>query len=283
MLLTGAIIGSFYALMACGYTVIYGTVRLINFAHGDVYMLGAFIGAALLGLRLPAAQPITAVALSVSGTILAAGLIGYLIRWIFSRVKSRKTSFSPMIAGVGISLVIENGVLHAWGSNAIRFPAQLPDNFQKIVLTLGLSIALLIATELWVEKTKFGAAMRAVGIDHDAVRLMGISVERVIFIVFIAFSAIAGLTGYLAGSYYGSIQFLMGFMLGLKGFTAAVIGGIGNVRGALFGGWFLGLVEAFGGGYLGTQWTDVVVFSVLIFTLVLKPNGILGEAVVERM
>jgi branched-chain amino acid transport system permease protein len=281
--LTGAVLGCFYALIALGYTVIYGTIRLINFAHGDVYMLGGFIGFTILGLIIPTSGVTVRVVASVAGTIAATGLVGYIIRWLLARLKARSGSFSPIIAAVGVSLVIQNGVLHVWGSAALVYPVQLPPDLSRFIVTLVICCLLLFAAELWIGKTKFGAAMRAVGIDHGAVRLMGISVDRVLYITFVAFSAIAGVTGYLAGSYYGVIEFLMGFELGLKGFTAAVLGGIGNVRGALVGGFVLGMVESFGGGWLGTQWTSVIAFSVLIALLILKPTGILGETVVERM
>ena len=270
--------------MACGYTVFYGTIRLINFSHAGVYTLGAFIGYTLL-IAIGPGDKILAVFFSVAGSIAAAGLIGSVVRWFFSLVQARDKGFalSPMIFGVGVALIIENSVLHVWGTQAHAFPVLLPEDWRKVILTLLVSVLLLIGTEVWVHKTKFGAAMRAVGIDHDAVRLMGISVNRVVYVVFIVFSGIAGVTGYLAGAYYGSIQFIMGFLIGLKGFTACVLGGIGNVRGALIGGWVLGLIEAFGGGWLGTEWTDVIAFSALILALVLKPTGILGENIVERM
>jgi branched-chain amino acid transport system permease protein len=285
LVVTGFVIGSFYALMACGYTVFYGTIRLINFAHAGVFMLGAFIGYALLVAVNPIGGAITAVGVSMAGTVAAAGIIGLVIRWFFALVQTKRRGFalSPMIFGVGVGLIIENTALHLWGSSPRAFPVSLPEDYRKIVITLIVCVSLLVGTELWVHKTRFGAAMRAVGIDHGAVRLMGISVERVVYIVFMFFSGIAGITGYLAGAYYGSIQFLMGFVIGLKGFTACVLGGIGNVRGALVGGWTLGLIEALGGGWLGTEWTDVIAFSVLILVLVVKPTGILGENIVERM
>lgn len=281
--LTGAVLGSFYALIAVGYTVIYGTVRLINVAHGGVYMLGAFIGFMCVGKLVPADNLALGVIGGSAGTIAATALVGYIIRWLLARLDSKAGTFSPIIAAVGISLVIENGALQLWGSAPVAFPLQLPENLTKVFATFGLCLVLLLSTEIWVRVTRFGAAMRAVGIDHGAVRLMGIRVENVLYVTFAVFSAIAGITGFLAGSYYGAIQFSMGFALGLKGFTAAVLGGVGNIRGALVGGWLLGLVEAFGGGWLGTQWTDVIAFAFLILVLVLKPSGILGETVVERM
>jgi branched-chain amino acid transport system permease protein len=281
--LTGLVVGSFYALMALGYTVFYGIVRLINFAHGDIYMLGAFVGFTILGLTSSVLGGPIRILLSVAGTLAVTALLGFLVRWLLTQVKTQVGAWSPMIAAVGISLVLEGSAQHIWGTQVFVYQIQFPQNAVKIFVTLGICFALLVGTDLFISRTKPGAAMTAVGIDHDAVRMMGIRVNWVIFATFLAFSAIAGVTGYLAGSYYGSIQFLMGFALGLKGFTATVLGGIGNVRGALVGGWTLGLIEAYGGGLFGTEWTDVIAFSVLITVLVFRPQGILGEAVVERM
>jgi branched-chain amino acid transport system permease protein len=281
--LIGLVLGCFYALIAAGYTVIYGTVRLINFAHGDVYMLGAFVGALGLGFFTPRLGVAPALVLSVVGTLLASALVGFLIRLLLSRVDAAPGSFSPIIAAVGIALVIENGAFHLWGSAPSGFPLTLPDDGRKVALTVATTFLIVLAAEFWIRHTRFGIAMRAVGIDHGATRLMGIRVENVLYVTFAVFSAIAGITGYMAGSYYGSIQFSMGFALGLKGFTAAVLGGIGNVRGALLGGAVLGFVEAFGGGWFGTEWTDVIAFSFLIAILIVKPSGLLGETVVQRM
>lgn len=281
--LIGLVLGSFYALLAAGYTVIYGTVRLINLAHGDVYMIGAFIGAMLLGAMPAGFGLVPGLVLSIVGTAAATALAGFLIRLLISRLDARPGSFSPIIAAVGISLVIENGAFHLWGSAPVAFPISMPLDDRKIALTLALSCIVLLAADWWIGRTRFGIAMRAVGTDHDATRLMGIGVERVLLVTFAVFSAIAGITGYLAGAYYGSIQFSMGFSLGLKGFTAAVLGGMGNVRGALVGGIVLGLVEAYGGGWIGTEWTDVISFSFLIVILTLRPSGLLGETVVQRM
>jgi branched-chain amino acid transport system permease protein len=281
--LIGAVLGAFYALIGVGYTVIYGTVRLINFAHGDMYTLGAFFGFTILSsLSAPTTLALSILA-SIAGTIIATAFAGFAVRWVLERVDAKHSSFSPIIAAIGISIVIQNSVLHLWGSRPVAYPVQMAQNFVKPLITLLVCIVLILIVDVWVSRSKFGAAMRAVGSDHVAVRLMGIRVDIVLYITFAVFSAIAGITGLLAGTYYGSIQFSMGFVLGLKGFTAAVLGGIGNVRGALLGGFLLGFIEAFGGGIFGTEWTDVVTFSSLILVLVARPTGILGETIVERM
>jgi branched-chain amino acid transport system permease protein len=281
--ITGLVLGAFYALIAVGYTVIYGTVRLLNFAHGDMYMLGAFVGFTALMMVPGSPASILPIVAGITATVVAIAFAGFVVRVVLERIDSKNDVFSPIIAAVGISLVFQNSALHIWGTKPLAFPVQLEQDFTKPLITLAVALLMILAVDLWVSRSRFGMAMRAVGIDHNAVRLMGIRVDRVLYVTFAVFSAIAGVTGFLAGAYYGSIQFSMGFLLGLKGFTAAVLGGIGNVRGALLGGFLLGMIEAFNGGAFGTNWTDVIVFSCLIFVLVVKPTGILGETVVERM
>jgi branched-chain amino acid transport system permease protein len=281
--MTGLVLGAFYALIAVGYTVIYGTVRLLNFAHGDMYMLGAFVGLTTIVAIVGVMPTSLAMVGAIIGVCIVVGFLGFAVRFILERLDSKNDAFSPIIAAVGISLILQNSALHIWGTKPLAFPIQMAHDLSKPLTTLGICLFMIVVVDFWVSRSRFGMAMRAVGIDHNAVRLMGIRVDVVLYVTFAVFSAIAGLTGLLAGAYYGSIQFSMGFLLGLKGFTAAVLGGIGNVRGALLGGFLLGLIEAFGGGYFGTNWTDVISFSCLILVLTLKPTGILGETVVERM
>lgn len=281
--ITGLIVGSFYALVGLGFTVFYGTLRLINFAHGDTYMIGAFIGFAVLSALGTGAGSVTGVTAAVVGTILATGVLGLAMQVIYAKVHAAGSHFGPLIAAIGVSIALENAALHIWGSEPQVYPVVMPSGNVKIVITLLITFGIMLGTELWVARTRFGTAMRAVGMDHDAVRLMGIRINRVITITFFVFSAIAGITGLIAGFYYSSIDFLMGFILGIKGFTAAVLGGVGNIRGALVGGLVLGLLESYGAGYLGGQWSDVIAFVVLIAVLALRPTGLLGETVVERM
>jgi branched-chain amino acid transport system permease protein len=283
LLITGLVLGAFYSLIAVGYTVIYGTVRLLNFAHGDMYMLGAFVGLTAIIAWPGLAIPQLAIPFAILATLLVIGFLGFMVRFVLERIDSKNNIFSPIIAAVGISLILQNSALHIWGTKPLAFPIQMAQEFTKPLITLAVCVVMILAVDLWVSRSRFGMAMRAVGIDHNAVRLMGIRVDVTLYITFAVFSAIAGITGLLAGTYYGSIQFSMGFILGLKGFTAAVLGGIGNVRGAMLGGFLLGIIEAFGGGFFGTNWTDVISFTCLILVLTLKPTGILGETVVERM
>src|SRR2546421_167734 len=205
----GLTVGSFYALVALGYTMVYGVIRLINFAHGDLYMVGAFAGFTLLGL-------------------------------------------------------IGSGLGH----------------LNPILL---LPLALMLALYLFVHRTMLGKAMRAVAVDQDTARLMGIDVDAVISWTFFIGGMLAAAAGVMAGAYYSEIDFNMGFLIGLKAFTAAVLGGIGNIPGAMLGGYLLGLLETFAAGYISSEWKDVFAFSVLIAVLVLRPTGLLGERVVEKV
>src|ERR1700676_5672747 len=172
--LIGAVLGAFYALIGVGYTVIYGTVRLINFAHGDMYMLGAFFGFTILSsLSAPTTLALSILA-SIAGTIIATAFAGFAVRWVLERVDAKHSSFSPIIAAIGISIVIQNSALHLWGSRPVAYPVQMAQNFAKPLITLLVCVALILIVDVWVSRSKFGAAMRAVGSDHVAVRLMGI-------------------------------------------------------------------------------------------------------------
>ncbi|MGE0284378.1 MAG: branched-chain amino acid ABC transporter permease, partial [Rhizobiaceae bacterium] len=205
LLLTGLVLGAFYALIAVGYTVIYGTVRLLNFAHGDMYMLGAFVGLSVLLFLASATISPLAIIAGISGTVAAVAFAGFLVRIILERVDAKADAFSPIITAVGISLVLQNSALHIWGTKPLAFPTQLPHDFTKPLIALGICFVMILLVDWWISKSRFGMAMRAVGIDHNAVRLMGIRVDVVLYVTFATFSAIAGVTGFLAGTYYGSI------------------------------------------------------------------------------
>ena len=173
LITTGLVVGSFYALIGLGFTVFYGTVRLINFAHGDVYMIGAFIGFTVISALGPGFNALTGAAAAIFATILVSGVLGLAMRFIYANVQSRRTHFSPLIAAIGLSIVLQNSALHIWGSAPQVYPTVLPSGNIKTVVALGVAALVFLSTELWVGKTRFGAAMRAVGIDHGAVRLDG--------------------------------------------------------------------------------------------------------------
>jgi len=289
----GLTIGSFYALVALGYTMVYGIIRLINFAHGDLFMVGAFVGwtalASLTAGRLPLAL---ALFVAFAAAMFATGALGVVIARVAYQPLLRAPRLSILITALGISLVLENAVLIAYGAGFRTYTHLLThtgfDVFEVHITfaqigIVAASFALMAALYLFVHHTFIGTAMRALAIDQDAARLMGIDVERLIQLTFFIGSALAAVAGVMEGLFYTQINFFMGFVLGLRAFTAAVLGGIGNIPGAMVGGFLIGLLEAFGAGYVSSQWTDVFVFGVLIAVLVVKPTGLFGERVVERM
>ena len=289
----GLTIGSFYALVALGYTMVYGIIRLINFAHGDLFMVGAFVGWTALSVLAAAHLPLAlALFLAFAVAMLATGALGVAIARVAYQPLLRAPRLSILITALAVSLLLENGVLIAYGAGFRTYPhllahtgfevAQVHITFAQIGI-IAASFALMIALYLFVHHTFIGTAMRALAIDQDAARLMGIDVERLIQLTFFIGSALAAVAGVMEGLFYTQINFFMGFVLGLRAFTAAVLGGIGNIPGAMVGGFLIGLLEAFGAGYVSSQWTDVFVFGVLIAVLVVKPTGLFGERVVERM
>jgi branched-chain amino acid transport system permease protein len=291
----GLILGSFYALVALGYSMVYGVIKLLNFAHGDIYMAGAFAGFLVLGVVSPylgADWPGIVVAMAAS--MIAVGLLGVLIERVAYRPMLQAPRLSILITALAVSMVLSNGGLALTGGQFEAFNTDLDfDGFDlgdvhvtwtQLVLVCS-SLVLMLALHLFVSRTMYGKAMRAIAIDQDACRLMGIDVNRVIALTFFIGSALAAAAGTMAGVYYGSIYYFMGFLIGLKAFTAAVIGGIGSIPGAMLGGLLLGLLEAFATEIpgVGTAWKDVFVFAILILLLVFRPTGLLGRPEVERM
>jgi branched-chain amino acid transport system permease protein len=296
-IIAGILVGAFYAMVALGYTMVYGIIRLINFAHGDLYMVGAFLGFTLFGgtgatlLGGHGWLFDAGVLILVMGVI---GLLGMAIERVAYKPLRRAPLLSVMITALGVSLILENGVLAipSWGSQYQVFPVSLPSSPVMILgsqVTLGqliilaIALVLMVALYLFVQSTMTGKAMRAIALDKDAASLMGINVDGIIAITFFLGAALAGAAGVLGGMYYGQINYLMGFSLGLKAFTAAVLGGIGNIPGAVLGGFLLGVFESIGAGYLGSEWANVFSFGILILLLVVRPTGILGEKLGARM
>jgi branched-chain amino acid transport system permease protein len=290
----GLFVGSFYALIALGYSMVYGIIKLLNFAHGDVYMLGAFIGFALLTSMggIPASLSLAALLVVLLVSMLLTGTAGVIIERLAYRPLRGAPRLAVLITAVGASFSLEYGISAIAGPNPRAFPVRFEGgvfdvlgarvSLPQIVLVL-ISAALMLALNSYIQKTSTGRAMRSIALDANASLLMGINVNAVITRTFFIGSALAGAAGVMAGAYYGKIDFLMGFIIGLKAFTAAVIGGIGNIKGAMLGGLVLGFVEAFGTEWFGGEWRDVFAFAVLILFLTLRPTGILGERVTERM
>lgn len=293
-LVNGITWGSVYALIALGYTMVYGILRLINFAHGDVYMLGAFMG--LYATRwFKAAEdpnPFKAVLVLLTSMLLCA-LIGLVIEQFAYKPVRRSPRLSALITAIGVSLLLENGGLLLFGADPKFFPQIVPSrnialgggvvvsNQQLIVIVV--SLVLMFALRMLVLHTRVGKAMQAVSHNHMAASLMGISVDRIITFTFMIGSALAAAAGVLVALQSPKIEPLMGIMPGLKAFVAAVLGGIGNIPGAVVGGLVMGIAEVLVTGYLSPTYRDAIAFVLLILILLLRPAGIFGKAVTEKV
>ena len=294
-IVNGLILGSFYTLVALGYSMVYGIIKLLNFAHGDIYMVGAFVGFTILSVLSGIfGDEWGGILASMVLTMIAVGFLGVLIQRIAYRPMLSAPRLSILITAVGVSLVLFNFVMAATYGEYTAFNTGLDDEgitmgyihvtYTQMVMVSATAV-LMVGLHLFISRTIYGKAMRAISIDMDACRLMGIDVNKIIALTFFVGSALAAAAGVMAGVYYGSIHFFMGFVIGLKAFTAAVIGGIGSIPGAMLGGLVLGLLEAFGTQipWIGSEWKDVFAFGLLILLLIFKPTGILGRTEIERM
>lgn len=285
-LINGLSIGSIYALIALGYTMVYGIIKLINFAHGDIYMLGAFIGfMAISQLHL---NFFVAMLLAM---VVCAGL-GVLIERIAYKPLRNATRIAALITAIGVSYFIEYTTQKVMGPGVKTYPTTLSNESFHIfglqiqlqqIYILVITIALMLLLTFIVKKTKIGRSMRAVSVDSDAAKLMGINVDATISYTFAIGSALAGAAGVLVGMYYNTINPLMGMVPGIKAFVAAVFGGIGIIPGAMFGGFFIGIVEALVTAYGSSLYKDAVVYAILILILIIKPAGLLGKNVKEKV
>ncbi|WP_304949054.1 branched-chain amino acid ABC transporter permease [Streptococcus sinensis] len=285
-LANGLILGSVYALLALGYTMVYGIIKLINFAHGDIYMIGAFMGYYLINtLHL---NFFVALILSMVGT----AILGVVIEFLAYRPLRNSTRIAALITAIGVSFLLEYGMVFFVGANTRSFPQVIEtvrytiglvsiSNIQLMIL--GISILLMVGLQFIVQKTKMGKAMRAVSVDSDAAQLMGINVNRTISFTFALGSALAGAAGVLIALYYNSLEPLMGMTPGIKSFVAAVLGGIGIIPGAALGGFVIGLLETFATAVGLSDFRDAIVYAILIVILLVRPAGILGKNVKEKV
>jgi len=285
-LINGISLGSIYALIALGYTMVYGIIKLINFAHGDIYMVGAYV----------AFFATTVLKLSFFPALLLAMIVAALVGVVIERLAYRPLRYAPRIAvlitAIGVSLLLEYGGILILSPQPRTFPAifqadvytfgNIVVNSQQ-VLILGIALSLMVILTYVVQYTKIGKAMRAVSFDTDAAKLMGIDVDRIISITFAIGSALAAAAGMLVGVYYNSIDPLMGIMPGLKAFIAAVLGGIGVIPGAMVGGILMGIIEALVSGFISSTFRDAAAFAILIIILLCKPSGLLGKNVREKV
>jgi len=296
-LVNGLSLGGIYALIALGYTMVYGIIELINFAHGDVYTLGTFFSLAiltLLGVSGIVSGPmlIAIVLITILGAMILCGLTGVIVERLAYRRLRNAPKLAPLITAIGMSFILENVMLYWRGPSPVPFPQVIPNpEFAlgavrvqaKQVSVILLAIVLMIVLQAFVRNTRLGKAMRATAQDKDAAQLMGIDINTTIAVTFLIGSALAGAAGFVSGVYYGSTWFFNGFAAGLKAFTAAVLGGIGNLAGAMLGGFMIGLIEALTTQFIGDQWANVVVFSVLVLVLIFRPSGLLGESLPNKV
>ena len=290
----GLTVGSFYALVALGYTIVYGIIRLINFAQGDLSMVGAFIGWTLLvSLGVQHLPIYLALIIAFVVPMLGTAVVNLGILQFAYKPLLRRSLLAILITALGMSLLLQNGAELIWGAAIEAYPPNLlplTGFFVGPVHVTYVQIALVLASLLlmgglfaFIQGTTIGTAMRALAVDHDAARLMGINVDAVIRIAFVLGAMLAAASGVMLGIYYVQIHFTMGFLLGLRAFTAAVLGGIGNIPGAVLGGLVIGLLRALSDQYVGAQWQQAMLFGVLIAILVFRPQGLLGSTAHEKV
>ena len=285
-LVNGLSLGSIFALVALGYTMVYGIIKLINFAHGDIYMVGAYIGYMSITSLKVGLFPAIIIAM------ITCAVLGVVIEKIAYKPLRNASRITSLITAIGVSLLLEYVMMYFMGAGVRTFPDVMDKTkieFAGLSITsaqlliLGTTLLLMLLLQFIVKKTKIGKAMRAVSVDADAARLMGINVDRTISYTFAIGSALAGAAGVLVGVYYNTISPLMGVTPGLKAFIAAVFGGIGVIPGAMFGGLFIGVAETMVGVYWSSLIKDAVVYIILILILLIKPSGILGKNVKEKV
>ena len=306
-LIAGLTTGALYALIALGYTLVYGIIELINFAHGDVFMVGAFLSwlalNAIFGNQLAAnggagvlsgQSLILSILLAFGVSMIGCAVLGVVIERFAYRPLRRAPRLAPLVTAIGVSFILENGMQLWQGADSKNYPSLFSQvsysignvsisNIQLIVI--GSSLLLMVALLLLIQRTRIGRAMRAAAQDPEAATMMGVDINRVVMITFLIGSALAGAAGVVWGISQNSIDYQMGFGAGLKAFTAAVLGGIGNIRGAVLGGVAIGIAEQFietSGTGAGLPWSETAVFLILVLVLVLRPTGLLGSQVVEK-
>src|SRR5688572_16972721 len=309
LFVNGVTLGSLYALIALGYSMVYGILKLLNFAHGDIYMIGAFVGYGVLtafnGPLTPSIALVPLIVLMFLAAMLGAGALGVVVERFAYRPLRDAPRIAPLISALGVSFFLQNSVLLLFGASfrsydSFLFGSSHPERFEPgpltdalfvvngvnvqlaQVLVMAMTLALMVALTLLVARTKIGKAMRATAFDREAAAMMGIDVDRVIASTFLLGSMLAGAAGVMFGLLFSQIFHFMGFLAGLKGFTAAVVGGIGSIPGAMLGGILVGLAEAYATGYFGGRWSDLVVFGILIFVLLVRPSGLLGTRAIQK-
>ena len=286
-LINGLSLGSIYAIIALGYTMVYGIAKMLNFAHGDVIMVGAYV--AFCGLQYWGLSPVLAILVAM----VACTILGITIEGLAYRPLRQAASLAVLITAIGVSYLLQNIALMIWGANPKSFPTTFINGSSirlgqlnistATIITILANVVIMVGLTLFTSKTKLGKAMRCVSEDRGAAELMGINVNRTISLTFAIGSALAAIAGILLCSSYPILQPTTGSMPGIKAFTAAVFGGIGSIPGAMLGGILLGVIEIFGKAYISTELGDAIVFAVLIIVLLVKPAGLLGKPMREKV
>jgi branched-chain amino acid transport system permease protein len=320
-LFNGLTLGAVYAVVALGYTMVYGIIQLINFAHGEVVMIGAMVAFTVINVLAPAGlPPVVVVLIGMGCAIPVCMLVGYAMERLAYRPLRRAPRLAPLITAIGVSIILQHLAMLVWSRNVLAFPQIIPIQTYTVLgatvtqvqlWIVGLCVLMMAGLAALVYRTRLGTAMRATAQNPQVAGLMGVDINRVIAFTFIIGAALGAVAGVMVGTYYGVAQYTMGSILGLKAFAAAVLGGIGNIPGAMVGGLLLGVVEALGAGYIGeftdlcywaglstwlserckadghfilfgSNYQDVFAFVVLILVLVIRPSGLLGERVGDR-
>jgi branched-chain amino acid transport system permease protein len=295
----GLITGCLYALIALGYSMVYGILKLLNFAHGDLYMVGAYIGYFVIrwfggpnAVAIPVPLLVLLMLVIAGGGV---GILGVAIERFAYRPLRDAPRIAPLITALGISFLLENTVLLLFGgfvrqyntqnfisdTNGIHIGGVRIDSVEIMIIIV--SIAMMIGLKLLVDRTTLGKSMRAVASDREAAEMLGIDVNRTIALTFFIGSAMAGIAGVMSGLEFNAISNTIGFLAGLKAFTAAVVGGIGSITGAMLGGIFIGMSEAFSSSYVSTKFTDLIVFGILIVVMLIRPTGIFGQKALQKV
>ena len=295
-LINGLTLGAVYALIALGYTMVYGILELINFAHGEIYMVGAYM--TIISLSLLTATGLTARSLILSLCIvmilamMSCAAYGLTLERVAYRPLRSAPRLAPLISAIGMSIFLQNYVMLTQGSADKIFPHILPAGGLSLgntsltylqIFIMTTSMFLMISLHSFIRKTRLGKAMRATAQDKKMASLVGIDIDNVIMVTFIIGSVLAAVAGFMVAMYYGLVNFYMGYVAGIKAFTAAVLGGIGNIQGAVLGGILLGVLESLGAAYISSEYKDAFAFIVLILILIFKPTGLLGERVPEKV
>jgi branched-chain amino acid transport system permease protein len=294
--LNGLTLGSVYALIALGYTMVYGILELINFAHGEIYMLGAYLAIILLGfftaIGLTAYSLPLSLVLTLLLTVIFCASYGFTIEKVAYRPLRNASRLSPLISAIGVSIFLQNYVMLTQGATDKVFPSFFGGagftflstriTWLQAVIILG-SAGIMLMLHVFIRRTKTGRAMRAIAQDRVMASLLGVNIDRIISITFIIGSGLAAVAGMMVAMYYGLVNYYIGYSAGIKAFTAAVLGGIGSIPGAMLGGILLGLIESLGAGYISSEYKDAYAFIILIVILLIKPEGLLGKRLEEKI